>query len=66
MSSIVEHQLKRAAASGGALLGQAPVDIAPMVAELRATLMKVYAQKDFSHRAVGAPPKRSSSATAAT
>ncbi len=48
MSSIVEHQLKRAAASGGALLGQAPVDIAPVVAELRATLMKVYAKKDFS------------------
>lgn len=48
MSSIVEHQLKRAAASGGALLGQAPVDVAPVVAELRATLLKVYAHRDFS------------------
>jgi two-component system sensor histidine kinase PhoQ len=48
MSSIVEHQLKRAAASGGTTIGQAPVEVAPLVAELRATLMKVYAQKDFS------------------
>lgn len=48
MSSIVEHQLKRAAASGGATLGQAPVEVTPLVAELRATLLKVYASKDFS------------------
>jgi two-component system sensor histidine kinase PhoQ len=48
MSSIVEHQLKRAAASGGALLGQAPTAVAPMLAELRGTLMKVHANKDFS------------------
>jgi two-component system sensor histidine kinase PhoQ len=55
MSAIIEHQLKRAAASGGALLGQAPVDIAPMVAELRVTLLKVYARKDLSIEAVVAP-----------
>jgi two-component system sensor histidine kinase PhoQ len=48
MSGIIEHQLKKAAASGGALLGQAPVDVAPIVSELRAALMKVYASKDFS------------------
>jgi two-component system sensor histidine kinase PhoQ len=48
MSAIIEHQLKRAAASGGALLGQAPVDVAPMVAELRVALLKVYARKDLS------------------
>jgi len=47
MASIVEHQLKRAAASGGALIGQAPVDVAPVAAELRAALMKVYAGKDL-------------------
>ena len=47
MSAIIEHQLKRAAASGGALLGQAPVDVAPMVAELRVALLKVYARKDL-------------------
>jgi two-component system sensor histidine kinase PhoQ len=55
MSGIVEHQLKRAAASGGALLGQAPVHIEPIAAELRAALMKVYASKDFSIELTIAP-----------
>jgi len=48
MTAIIEHQLKRAAASGGALLGQAPVEVAPIVSELRVTLLKVYARKDLS------------------
>lgn len=48
MSGIIEHQLKRAAASGGALLGQAPVDVAPIAAELRVALLKVYARKDLA------------------
>ncbi|MEP7247498.1 MAG: ATP-binding protein [Gammaproteobacteria bacterium] len=47
MSAIIEHQLKRAA-SGGALLGQAPLDVEPLVTELRSTLLKVYARKDLS------------------
>jgi two-component system sensor histidine kinase PhoQ len=47
MTDIIEHQMKRAAASGGVLLGQAPVDIAPIVAELRAALVKVYGNKDM-------------------
>jgi two-component system, OmpR family, sensor histidine kinase PhoQ len=47
MNAIVEHQLKRAAASGGALLGQAPVELAPLAADLRAALLKVYAGKDL-------------------
>lgn len=47
MSDIIEHQLKRAA-SGGALLGQAPLDVEPLVSELRSTLLKVYARKDLS------------------
>jgi two-component system, OmpR family, sensor histidine kinase PhoQ len=47
MSGIIEHQMKRAAASGGALLGQAPVDVAPIVMELRVALMKVYGNKDL-------------------
>ena len=38
MTGIIEHQMKRAAASGGVLLGQAPVDVAPIVAELRVAL----------------------------
>jgi two-component system sensor histidine kinase PhoQ len=48
MSGIIEHQLKRAAASGGALLGQAPVDVAPIATQLRVALLKVYARKDLS------------------
>lgn len=47
MSAIIEHQLKRAA-SGGALLGQAPLDVEPLVSELRTALMKVYARKDLA------------------
>jgi two-component system sensor histidine kinase PhoQ len=48
MTGIIEHQLKRAAASGGALLGQAPVDVAQVAAELRGTLLRVHAGKDLS------------------
>lgn len=48
MTDIIEHQLKRAAASGGAILGQAPVQVAPIAAELRLALLKVYARKDLS------------------
>ena len=47
MSGIIDHQLKRAAASGGALLGQAPGEVAQVAAELRATLLRVYASKDL-------------------
>jgi two-component system, OmpR family, sensor histidine kinase PhoQ len=47
MSGIIEHQLKRAAASGGALFGQAPVDVAQVAGELRGTLVRVYAAKDL-------------------
>jgi two-component system sensor histidine kinase PhoQ len=55
MTAIIEHQLKRAAASGGALLGQAPVEVAPIVSELRVALLKVYARKDLSIELVTAP-----------
>jgi two-component system, OmpR family, sensor histidine kinase PhoQ len=55
MSGIIEHQLKRAAASGGALLGQAPVDVAQVVAELRGALLRVYARKDLAIELVVAP-----------
>jgi two-component system, OmpR family, sensor histidine kinase PhoQ len=47
MTDIIEHQMKRAAASGGVLLGQQPVDLAPVVAELRSALVKVYGNKDL-------------------
>ncbi len=55
MSGIIEHQMKRAAASGGVLLGQAPVDVAPVVVELRAALLKVYGNKDLLFEAAIAP-----------
>jgi len=55
MSAIIEHQLKRAAASGGALFGQAPLDVAPIVTELRAALLKVYGRKDLSLELVVPP-----------
>jgi two-component system, OmpR family, sensor histidine kinase PhoQ len=48
MTGIIEHQLKRAAATGGALLGAAPVEVGQIAAELRSTLLKVYAGKDLS------------------
>jgi two-component system, OmpR family, sensor histidine kinase PhoQ len=47
MTGIIEHQMKRAAASGGVLLGQAPVDVAPIVIDLRVALLKVYGNKDL-------------------
>jgi len=47
MNGIIEHQMKRAATSGGVLLGQAPVDLAPVVADLRVALLKVYGNKDL-------------------
>jgi two-component system, OmpR family, sensor histidine kinase PhoQ len=55
MNGIIEHQLKRAAAAGGTLLGQAPVEIAPLAADLRVTLMKVYANKDLAIELAVAP-----------
>jgi two-component system sensor histidine kinase PhoQ len=55
MSGIIEHQMKRAAATGGALLGQAPVDVAPVVSELRAALLKVYGNKDLLFETVIVP-----------
>jgi two-component system, OmpR family, sensor histidine kinase PhoQ len=55
MSGIIEHQLKRAAASGGALLGQAPVEVGQVAAELRATLLRVYGRKDLVIELAGAP-----------
>lgn len=48
MTNIIEHQLKRAAASGGALFGQAPVDVLSIAQDLRAALLKVYGNKDLS------------------
>lgn len=55
MSGIIEHQMKRAAASGGVLLGQAPVELAPVVTDLRGALLKVYGNKDLLFEVAIAP-----------
>jgi two-component system, OmpR family, sensor histidine kinase PhoQ len=55
MSDIIAHQLKRAAASGGALLGQAPVEVMQLAVDLRVALLKVYASKDLSLELVVEP-----------
>lgn len=48
MTGIIEHQLKRAAGSGGATLGQPPVPLLPVARDLRLALLKVHARKDLS------------------
>jgi two-component system sensor histidine kinase PhoQ len=48
MSAIVEHQLRRAATSGGTSVGRQVVDVLPVAQELRATLLRVHGQKDFA------------------
>jgi two-component system sensor histidine kinase PhoQ len=47
MAQIVDRQLQRAAMSGGATLGQSAVAVAPVIAELRAAMLKVHARKDL-------------------
>lgn len=46
MQGIIEHQLRRAATSGR-VIGQQPVDVAPIVQQLRVAMLKVHASKDF-------------------
>lgn len=48
MSGIVEHQLRRAATSGGATVGQGAFAVRPVVADLRSALLRAHAGKDFS------------------
>ncbi|MFT3904997.1 MAG: ATP-binding protein [Steroidobacteraceae bacterium] len=49
IAQIVEHQLRRAVSGGGGpMLGQAAVPVAPLAAELRVALLKVYASRDLS------------------
>jgi two-component system, OmpR family, sensor histidine kinase PhoQ len=47
MNAIVEHQLRRAATSGGASVGQQALQVLPVAQELRRTLLKAHARKDF-------------------
>jgi two-component system sensor histidine kinase PhoQ len=55
MEAIVQHQLKRSAAAGGATLGQASIAVAPILHELRLTLLRVYRNKDLVVRLECAP-----------
>ncbi|MBV6415715.1 MAG: Adaptive-response sensory-kinase SasA [Steroidobacteraceae bacterium] len=48
MGRIVEHQLRRAATSGGATVGQGAIAVRPLVTELRAALLRAHGSKDFS------------------
>jgi two-component system sensor histidine kinase PhoQ len=48
MSAIVEHQLRKAATSGGASVGRHAVEVLPLVQDLRSALLKVHGQKDFA------------------
>lgn len=48
MSAIVEHQLRRAATSGGASVGRNAIDVLPIAQDLRTTLLRVHGRKDFS------------------
>ncbi len=45
MDDIVKYQLKRAAASGGTGLGNAPIDVRENLEALRAALLKVYVDR---------------------
>ncbi|HVN99914.1 MAG TPA: hypothetical protein VMT49_07725, partial [Steroidobacteraceae bacterium] len=55
IARIVDHQLQRAATSGGVTLGQQTVPVAPVVADLRVALLKVHSGKDLSIDAEIAP-----------
>lgn len=48
MSAIVEHQLRRAATSGGASVAKQAEPVLPIVQDLRGALLKAHARKDFS------------------
>lgn len=48
MDDIVKYQLKRAAASGGILLGAAPVDVRDALEALRSALLKVYIERGIA------------------
>jgi two-component system sensor histidine kinase PhoQ len=55
MSAIVEHQLRRAATSGGASVGKQAEPLLPIVQDLRSAMLKAHGRKDFSLE-VAVPP----------
>ncbi len=48
MNAIVEHQLRRAATTGGASVGRHTVEVQPVATDLRTAMLKAHAKKDFS------------------
>src|SRR5690606_35294405 len=48
MSAIVEHQLRKAATSGGASVGTHAVPLLPIAQDLRGAMLKAHGRKDFS------------------
>jgi two-component system sensor histidine kinase PhoQ len=48
MSAIVEHQLRRAATSGGASVGKQAIPLLPIAQDLRSALLKAHGRKDFA------------------
>lgn len=48
MSAIIDRQLLRGVATGAVTLGQSAVSVLPLAAELRASLLRVHADKDLS------------------
>jgi len=48
IAQIVDHQFKRAATSGGAAVGQGALPVAPLLTELRATMLRVHSSKDLA------------------
>ena len=48
VAQIVDHQLTRAATSGGTTLGQAAVPVLPIITDLRNALRKVHSRKDLA------------------
>ena len=48
MTAIVEHQLRRAATTGGASVGKQTVEVLPVAQDLRGAMLKAHGSKDFS------------------
>jgi two-component system sensor histidine kinase PhoQ len=48
MTAIVEHQLRKAATSGGASVGRHAVPLLPIAQDLRGAMLKAHGRKDFS------------------
>jgi two-component system sensor histidine kinase PhoQ len=48
ITQLADHQLRRAGTAGAVTLGQRPVPVAPVVAELRTALLRVHGAKDLA------------------